>query len=197
MIRLRTLLVCLSLLSIAGGATAEEESSNHKPTAESLKATITAWDNDMHSDDASVRVKAIEVSFPTADDVAVLFPDHAEKLNRFLGFGKKMFLKRFESATKDQLATERDRLGPLLEVEVINVREEDVSGGHEKVLKLVAAEIPVYRAVTRHEKITGGSSSYIFVNDHWIYFQGFSSIPELLPQLDKLLEKLPRTEADR
>jgi hypothetical protein len=171
-----------------------DDRTEQSSTPESLQVAVVDWQENMFSDDIDVRVATLDRMWPSSSDVAALFPANAEKLSQFLDAVKKRAKKRLETAPAEALAREREKLKSIRNVKTIDARAEDTSRSHEKVLRMIPKEVPVYRVVIQYEKGAAGSSSYIYVNDHWIHFQNFTSLPEILPRLDELLEQISDRE---
>jgi hypothetical protein len=161
------------------------------PTEESLRQTVSGWQENLFAEDATTRFATVDAMWPTPEDVAALFPKDADRLNRLLGAIKRKTKERFRVIPDEVLARERGKSKSVREITTINVRTDDASRSHVRVLQMIPAEVPVFRIVTRYQRGAAGSSSYIYVNDHWVHFRDFSSIPDILPELDQVLERLP------
>jgi hypothetical protein len=167
------------------------DDSKQPQTVEFLRNAVVTRQKNMFSDDAKVRLATVDAMWPSAKDMRILFPKHAEKLGRIFDASKNLLKKRIESTTAEELARQRERRGSIRRVKTIDVRVDDASRRHQKVLKIIPKNVPVYRIVIAYEKTTAGSSSYLYLNGRWVHFQRFSEIPEILPRLDELLKRIP------
>lgn len=156
------------------------------PTPESLEQTKARWNQAVVSADAAERGTVIDEMWPNRKDVDILFPDHAEKLTRFLELAKSRMKKQVENAPEKELQEERERRRNVRKIETINVRINDKSGRFKAILKIIPPDVPVYRIV---EKGGGGSSTYLFLNGRWIHFMGLESVPEILSKLDEMIKR--------
>jgi hypothetical protein len=132
---------------------------------------------------------AIDSVSPTAKDIKVLFPEHAQNLWKLIELGNAKLKRQLERAAAEDLKPAQDYVKTIREYRAIDVRKDDPSGRHKEVLTMISANIPVYRIVEIAQKGGGGMSSFLFVNDRWIHIKGFSEIPKILPMLDELLKR--------
>lgn len=161
------------------------EKVKQQPTEESLRDTVTAW---LNAADAKSLTSSLDESWPTDKDIKVLFPKDGEKLSKFMGALKPIAEQRYQ-AGGTELEEQLKKRGKVQSIKAIDVRKEK-SHRHQEVLKLVPGDIPVYRLTVKYQHGGGGMSSFLYVNDHWVHFQDFDSIPEMLPKLDEVLKQI-------
>lgn len=141
----------------------------------SLEETYRSFFRGMTSDDPALQKKTLLGFVPDKADVEAVFPDHATKIwpkmeEMIAGYYGKNY-QRFAEELKSK--------GELLEVEVIDVRTEKLPQEFDAVLKAIPSDVEVCRIVARYSKGSGGSSSYVKVNDRWVFWQEFGMMLEL------------------
>ncbi len=141
--------------------------------AESLKRALSAFYAGMAAKTEKKRRAALDAILPTREDMETLFAGRGERLWTVMG-------PAFDGLRGHTAELSRELGGRVLSIEVIDVRREDSSGRFRAVLAMIPRDVPVYRAITRRERGTAGSSSYLFVNGRWIWIRGLEAIPRAL-----------------
>ena len=169
----------LAVLTLAG-CDASEKTVNQEPAPapvshpESLVIAIEQLYAGMRVESKEERVAALRRILPTIADLEVLFPGQGEKLWAMMGPHVDRMVEHI-----DDVAAELSR-HEWTEIEPIDIRRNDDSGPYADVLKGIPMEIPVFRIVKRSEGSTSGSSSYLFINNRWVWIKGLEMIPEVL-----------------
>lgn len=157
-------------LSITSAAIAEDP-------AKIAEEGIRQFYRDAVSDDEKVRVAALKNYF--VDEATLQKLVGKEDGTRVWSFvGKKLEAPRAVAGMKSEIESK----GAIQSVQLHDLRKDPASA--DKV-KWLAADIPIYRAVIKTEKTTGGSSAYIVIDNKVRYFQGLDRLPELVKNLPK------------
>lgn len=88
-------------------------------------------------------------------------------------------------ASSDKAKEEFARRGKIVSIEVIDVRKDDGSGRYRRVLEMIPKDIPIYRAVTKYEKNSAGSSTYLVIDGRMRFVRGLEGIAEFIDQQRK------------
>lgn len=172
------LFAILTFVSVA--FTDEPKKPKPKPPDEIVKAGILQFHERMRSDDPKVRDKEFDTVMPDKKTLETLFGDDANLIwPRFSEAMKQM------RASSDKAKEEFDRQGKIVSVELIDVRKDDASGRYRRVLQMIPKDIPVYRAVTKYEKGSGGSSSYLVIDGKMRFVRGLEGIAEFIDEQNK------------
>jgi hypothetical protein len=143
--------------------------------AESLKNVVKKFLEDMRNDSLEIKKKALKDILPVKSDLQILFPQYAEML-----WSKLEPILQDMMLYVDEVSNELTK-DEWIEIETIDVRKKDGSKRFVDVLKMLPRDIPVFRVVERSKKGTAaGSSSYLYVNDRWIFLRGLDMIPEVI-----------------
>ena len=124
--------------------------------------------------------QAVDAYMVKKSDVEILFPKHVHQIWSVLGPARERYLKNH-----DKIAAEFKRKGVIKEIEVINVRLNDTSGLFQRVLPMIPKDVPVYRAIVRGDKGSGGSSSYLRIKGRWFWFGGLEVMPRFIKEKEK------------
>ena len=169
----------------------EASTTAQTPTADSLKSVFIAWQKDLLAEDPDTREKAISAMLPDAKDMAVLFPDHQEKLVRLFKSTGRFEKVRARKKKANNLQKERKRFQSAKKFEAVNQRDNDEFKRYQEVLKIIPANIPVYTVAVHYEKGSYTWSAFLFVNGRWIWFKNFKKMPLLIPRLtDEYLRQM-------
>lgn len=151
------------------------ETSNSHDSA-MLESTLIEFVRTMRRDSSDVAksIDVLERSSPRKEDMAVIFPEQYEQLWELLQLG----LAKMRQRVADGETPPAPGWDAAMVVKPINCRT-DESKRFDELFKMIPAEIPLYRVVIHSEKkrVGGGSSSYLFVNDHWVYWPGIEQMP--------------------
>jgi hypothetical protein len=179
MFRLR---ICAFVLAAATAHLFAEEpkTADQKPPEEIVKAGILQFYERMQSDDAKVREQEFDDVMPDEKVIKRLFGDDSDLLWPRLTF----VLKEMRSRTA-KMKMESERQGNIKSIEVIDVRKDDASGSYKRVLEMIPKDIPVYRAVIKHEKGTIGASAYVVIDGHMRLIRSLDKLPTLIDDLKK------------
>lgn len=155
---------------------AEDAEKPEKPTPEEIvTAGIRQFHDRMRSPDPEVRKKEFDEAMADRKVIEKLFGDNARLVWPRYEDGLKTMRERMDKGRE-----EFDRKGEIRSVELIDVRKNDVSGRYQRVLQLIPKDIPVYRAVVTYEKGSGGSSSYLVLDDRMWIVRGLEVAPKLI-----------------
>lgn len=170
-------LCVLFVYACAGVVTADEPTQVAEQSPEEIvKAGLSEFHEAMRSGDAEVRDATFDAVMPDKALLEKLFGDDANLIWPKMSTGMKQ-MKDNVGKAKEQL----DRQGKIVSIELVDVRTDDVSGRRFRlVLQMIPADIPVYRAITKYEKASGGSASYMVVDGKMRWMPGFENMPELI-----------------
>ncbi len=183
--RVVPLLLVLLMPSILPAAEGSPEAGGPKKTKAGIKEVIRKGILDfrekMGADEEKTRIKVFDRVMPDEALLKKLFGKDA----RYIWPVLKKGLEHMRQNTA-RFKEEFDRTGKIRAIELINVREMDVSGRYRKVLKVIPKEIPVYRAIATYDKGGGGSSSYLVVDGKFRFVRGLEAMYEhILKQKEK------------
>ncbi len=130
----------------------------------------------MVSEDEATRIKTLNRVLPDKEVMVKLF---GKKDGELLWSVLKKGVEEMRKHT-GEFKKEMEHSSGVKKIELINVREDDVSGRYGEVLGVIPKEVPVYRAVIDYEKGTAGSSSYLVVDGKFRWFQGLEMMPRVL-----------------
>ena len=122
-------------------------------------------------DEKRKALAALLIDWPQLD---LLFSRDADRIWSVYGRVRKRYLEHVDEFEYPVPA------GVPVEIELIDVRQKDPSNGYRQVLAVIPKDIPVYRALFKHERGSSGSGTYLKVKGRWCWFQGLESIPALL-----------------
>ena len=182
---MRKILTCLfAFLALASVLFADEPKKTEQKSPEDIvKAGILQFRERMRSDDAEVRAKEFDAVMPEKKTLERLFGDDANLIWPRFSEGMKRMRARSDKG-KEQF----DREGKVISIELIDVRKEDVSGRYRRVLQIIPKDIPVYRAVTKYENGSGGSSSYLVIDGRMRFVPGLEGMAEIIDRQNKSKE---------
>jgi len=158
----------------------ESKKAKPKPPDEIVKAGIMQFHERMRSDDPKVRDKEFDAVMPDKKTIEKLFGDDANLVWPRLSEGMKQM-----RASSDKAKEEFDRQGKIISIEVIDLRKDDASGRYRRLLQMIPKDIPVYRAVMKYEKGSGGSSSYLVIDGNMRFVRGLEGIAEFIDERNK------------
>ena len=140
---------------------------------------ITNFDQQMVDGSKQEKIKAVKDLLPTKADIQILFPNDVDAVWGDVEKTRNRFTDNVEriSAQIKQWSADTKRTA-------IDARTEKQENHHQEVLAIIPKEIPVYR-VKYEGKINGEMDSdtlntFLYLNDRWVYFFGFRSIPRLI-----------------
>ncbi len=169
----------LSCVACGAGEVSEAE--------KKVRAGLLKFREEMRSDDEKVRTAAF-------DRVMV---DKA-LLGKLLGKDAALVWPKMEKPLAEtrkntaRMKSELDAKGDVKEVKLTDVRKSDASGRYRLVLAMIPRDIPAYTAVTRHEKGSAGSSTYMFVDGRMRWVPGLEG---LCLRIQRLKSKASRRKA--
>jgi len=143
-------------------------------SGESLVSAVKRLHSGLKAESKEERQTALKRILPTQADLETLFPGHGEKLWGMLGPRLRQMVENI-----DEVAAELTRQ-EWTQIEPIDVRQKDDSGRYEQVLGTIPKDIPVFRIVTRSNASAAGSSSYLLINDRWVFIRGLEGIPKVI-----------------
>ena len=153
----------------------EDDSKPSEQSVEPSKAVrqaIFEFNEKMRSDDAAVRVAALDNILPKRKHVVRLFGKvDGEKVWRLIE-------RPLEEMKKNSQGVKREfeRFGKLTEVRVINSREKEAAK-----FQNIPDGIPVFRVVSFYEsKNSSGSGSYLVIDGEVVFFRGLEDMPAFL-----------------
>jgi len=161
-----TMVVCM-LASFAGAT----EATTKPATEDLIRKGIIAFRDGMMSEDEAVRQKAFDQFMPKQSDFQAIFGDDSGLVWNLI---EKQL--KFMRENTDKFKEEFDRKGKIQEVELINEREHDISKRYVELIKAIPKDIPLYRAVIKYEKGTGGSSTYVVIQGRAMHISGLESM---------------------
>ena len=142
--------------------------------AESLVQSSWINLNEMTSGDSTRQKEALQEGLPDKADLDVLFGDSSPQVWAILEPIGKRLLDFF-----DEGSVELSRPGTIQKFEAFSIRD-GIDSRFAPVLKMIPKEIPAYRTVTHLKGRMLDSSTYLFVNERWIWIHGLEEIPSLL-----------------
>ncbi len=164
-----TFLILACLTIVASGAEQKSKPSNE----ELIRNGIKDFHKGMTSEDEAIRKEAFDKFMPKQADLKALFGEDAELIWPMLQKGLE-FMKKNTIKFKEEF----DQKGEIKEIKLIDVRKNDVSGRYKELIKVVPSSIPLYRAITKGENRSGGSSTFVVVNGRAMHIRGLESIYE-------------------
>jgi len=154
---MRSFIIAAVLMTMA--ITAEAGEADADKNQKIVREGILAFRKAMRSQDEKVRIQAFDATMPDEKLLQKLFGKDAAVLWPLLE--KNLQAMRKNTA---RLKAELDGSGEIKEVKLTDVRKKDVSGRFQAVLTAIPKDMPVYIAVLKYEKGSGGSSSYLVVD---------------------------------
>ncbi|MCJ8331459.1 MAG: hypothetical protein HRT89_05040 [Lentisphaeria bacterium] len=170
---MKSIIICVCLLAISNLAAEENKAKDY---AKSLSNRLKEFHKEMGDKSIDVQKKALQDILPRKADLKILFPKDADMLWKKLEAHYKNLIKHIDKVAAELTGREWTK------IRAIDVRENDVSERYGEVLKLIPKNIPVFRVVKKSKKGSAGSSSYLFLDERWIHFQGLEVIPEIISQ---------------
>jgi len=164
-----------------------------RANAKSLQAALRVLDKDIRSGSIEVRRKALRSILPTKADVQAITPAHAEKLWSKMGPDFDRKVEEVDIAAVE-LAKDRWR-----EIDAIDIRhDEPWSPRGQAVARVIPEGIPAFRAVKFGDDHTVGSSTYLYINDHWVYLDArdIADIARETAALNKAKDAPKKPEGD-
>jgi hypothetical protein len=146
----------------------------------SLEEAFRAWDKGRSSANREARVKALRSLLPTKEDIAYLFPKHAEKLWPRFEQGIQFLVENV-----DRFAREVTRGGAIEKVKAIDVRKDKdrASGSYKRLLPMIPRDVPVFELVVRRAKVSSGGGTYLHRNGRWFWIKDLEAFQKFLDQL--------------
>lgn len=158
--------------------------------AKSLQKTLRALDRDIRNESIEVRRKALRSILPAKADIQAIVPAHAEKLWTMMGPSRDRMVERVDQVAADLT---RDK---WIEIDAIDIRQETSSRRYQAVAKVIPDSIPAFRVIKHGRTDTAGSSTYLYVNDHWIHLPEIEKFAGAIVAMDKAKDaaKKPKEE---
>ena len=161
------------------------------PTAESLRAVVTAWLEARYADDPQTRVAAVEAMLIAPEDVPVIFPE-LDQQGRELATRLTVAMRRW--ASSHAWHHEADAVKQFREQRIahdklrdpLDLRKLDDKGVQQIVARF-PADLPIYVVDVPHFRRPSGW--FFFVNDRWVWTDEFEEVVETLRE-NKLTEEM-------
>ena len=171
---------------ISGGCGGEEAPAG-RPTdaapdpenaAQIVRDGVMKLEQGIGSDDESVRIATVDEFFVNESHLIRLFGEEG---------GKALWEKigpQFQQIREhtDMFQNQLLQNGKIVDLEVINVRDDDNSGYFDPVLDVIPDDIPVFRVVKEYDGSTAGSSSYVVMDGKMVFVRGLEGMHEFLQQ---------------
>lgn len=160
-----------------------------QPTPESLTEMIVLWETNENSPSAKVRAAVVESRSPSKEDMAALFPDHAEAMGKIAEYRKQAEkLQREGSGTQ---TVDIDRVEDMRTSDSIHAKK------YSSAIDRLPADTPIYLASKKRSRAGNTMSlGYLFINNHWIHYPGLSGAENLLPIADVVARRIPEDQTD-
>jgi hypothetical protein len=156
---------------------AADEAKPDDKSKTSLDDAYLAWQKGFSSTDKKEREKTLRSMLPTKKDVAYLFPKNVNALWSLFERQNQLLQKNI-----DRLAKEFNSGGKITKLMPIDIRKEETKSSKRfgRVLAMIPQQVPVFRLVTEREKGASGSSTYLYVNNRWIWINGLEELPDVI-----------------
>jgi hypothetical protein len=168
------LVICACASTGGGDRSAVPSRPPAEATPASLETAVRALHAGMASSDPAEQERALRAILPVRGDVEFLFPKDAAALwPVFEGNERELLSHRAD------IAAETQHGGAVRQIETVDVRERK-NPAFDRVLAMLPPDVPVYLVVTRREKATAGSGSYLYVRGRWVWIRGLQGVPDYL-----------------
>ena len=146
--------------------------------AQIVRDGVMKFENGIASDDESVRIATVDEFIANEQHLNKLFgEDGGKALWEKIGPQLQQIREHTDMFQKQVLQN-----GRIVDVEVINVREDNSSDRYEAVLGVIPDDIPVFRVVKEYDGTTAGSSSYVVMDGKMVFVRGLEGMQEYLQQ---------------
>jgi hypothetical protein len=171
------LLLLLGMTCVFAAFTRQSLGQEPKP---SLENAFRKWDKGFSSASNEDRVKTLREMLPSKDDIAYLFPKHAEKLWANFEKGKK-----FLENNVDKIAKEFTRRGEIKQVKVIDVRKDKdrASGEYKRLLAIIPMDVPIFDVIIERTNGSSGGGTYLHLKGRWFWIKDLGAVPDFLDKL--------------
>jgi len=141
---------------------------------EQLWQTLQSYLAQMASDNPADHRSALENIFPTVAEVQMLFPQNQQQV-----WSLTEYLQLRAFAQIEQIAAEETQGGNLIYISLHDIRRESYED-YKNALALIPSDVAVYGAVIYRQYRDTDKSSFVYVNNRWVWLADFISLPELL-----------------